>query len=87
MTNHTLEKPKNWWRLHVSLIIPLKFGLDYCHTFKGRQIPSSTERERALEALRKPHTTRALTSREKGLQRALSVRGNVATTGGQMKAQ
>ena len=24
MTNHTLEKPNNWWRLHLPLVISLK---------------------------------------------------------------
>ena len=34
---------------------PLKIGQDSCHTSKGRQIPSSTKRERALEAQHKLH--------------------------------
>ena len=26
VTNHTLEKPNDWWRLYFPLVIPLKFG-------------------------------------------------------------
>ena len=36
VTNHTLEKPNDWWRLHLLLVIPLKFGQDSCHTSEGR---------------------------------------------------
>ena len=43
----------------------LKFGQDSHHTSKGRQIPSSTKRKRAPEALREPHQPI-----ERGLQRA-----------------
>ena len=67
MTNHTLEKPNDWWQLHLPLITPLKFGQDSCHTSKGRQIPSFTEGERTPETLREPHTP---INWEGGLQRA-----------------
>ena len=52
MTNHTLEKLNDWWRFHLPLVIPLKFGQDSCHTSKGRQIPSSTERESTRSSVR-----------------------------------
>ena len=53
MTNHTLEKPNDWWRLYLLLVIPLKFGQDSCHTSKV-DLSSSTEREKTPEA---PHKT------------------------------
>ena len=58
MTNHTLEKPNDWWRLHLPLVIPLKFGQDSCHTPKGKQIPSSTKRESTRSSARTTQLSR-----------------------------
>ena len=59
VTNHTLEKPNDWWKLHLPLVIPLKFGQDSCHTSKGRPtfLHRKRERERGPKAPRKPGHT------------------------------
>ena len=56
MTNHTLEKPNDWWQLHLALVNPLKSGPDSCHNAKGRPNFLHRERERALETPREQHT-------------------------------
>ena len=80
MTNHTLEKPNDWWQLHL---IPLKFGIDSCHKTKGRQIPSSTERERVPEALREPHHHIL----RGALQQGPALAGAIAMAGGRTRAR
>ena len=77
MTNHTLEKPNDWWQLHLALVNPLKSGPDSCHNAKGRPNFLHRERERALETPREQHTP------FKGPTRA----GVVVTAGGRTKAR
>ena len=54
MTNHTLEKPNDWWWLHLPLVIPLKFGQDFYHPFKCRPTFLHWERERVPEVSHEP---------------------------------
>ena len=80
MTNHTLEKPNDWWQLHFTFGIHLKFGPNSHHKTKGR--PSSLHREREHPKLHANYTHSHREGPPTGLVRVLAV----ATAGGRMKA-
>ena len=55
MTNHTLEKPNDWWWLHLPLVIP--WNLAQIPALKPKvDLPSSTERE-STQSSAQTHTT------------------------------
>ena len=80
VTNHTLEKPNDWWQLHLPLVIPLNFVQDLCHTPKGRPTFLHQERERERERESTRSSTRTTKNHREGLPMASR------TVGGQRKA-
>ena len=77
MTNHTLEKPNDWWRLHLPLVIPLKFSQDSCHTSKGRL--TFLHRERKHLKLRMNHVH---TNQLRGASNGPRTHGSIAIASG-----
>ena len=77
MTNHTLEKPNDWWRLHLPLVIPLKFSQNSCHTSKARL--TFLHRERKHLKLRMNH---AHTNQLRGASNGLRTHGSIAIASG-----
>ena len=58
MTNHTLEKPNDWWWLHLPLVISLNLAQNPGITPKVDYLPLLREREREREHS-KSHTNHA----------------------------
>ena len=81
MTNHTLEKPNDWWQLHLPLVTPLKFGQDFCHISKGS--PTFLYRERKHWKLCANHSHQSI---EKGASNGPQARRSVTTAGSWTKA-